>query len=254
MIQLARVSKDDTVIDIGAGKGAVTTLLAQKADKVIAIEYDRDLVDVLRSKTVACNNVKVIHRDIMITHLPRHNYLVVANIPYSITTSIMKKLLNNPMSGLQRAVIVMEKGAAKRFTSKVVKDPYVIAWRMWFEIKFVRDIARTNFSPPPKVDSAIVKITRKENPIVPPKDYQIFWGLVDDMFRDPWLALDQALLGVFTPPQIKQLKRNLGIKNDLPVALLSATQWGIIFDTMIQHVPRFRWPKLVKKKIDQYFG
>src|SRR5690606_32335497 len=106
MIQLARVSKDDTVIDIGAGKGAVTTLLAQKADKVIAIEYDRDLVDVLRSKTVACNNVKVIHRDIMITHLPRHNYLVVANIPYSITTSIMKKLLNNPMSGLQRAVIV----------------------------------------------------------------------------------------------------------------------------------------------------
>lgn len=172
--------------------------------------------------------------------------MVISNIPYAITTPIMKLLLNNPSSGFQRGVIVMEKGAAKRFTSNVVKDAYVILWRMWFDIRYLKDISRKNFSPSPKVDSAIITINRKAKPIVPFSDYSIFWGLAEYVLKAPQSSIDLALRGVFTPSQIKHIKRNLQIKNEIPVAALSEQHWGVIFETMVKHVPKFRWP-IIKK-------
>ena len=162
------------------------------------------------------SNVKVIHQDILQMHLPKKPFIVVSNIPYSITTPIMKMLLNNPSSTFQKGVIVMEKGAAKRFTSNFIKDPYVIAWRMWFDIQFVKGISKKHFSPPPKVDSAFVAINRKMEPIVPVKNYRIFWGLADYVLHKPYMPADLALRGIFTAPQIKHLKRNLRIKSDMP--------------------------------------
>lgn len=96
-------------------------------------------------------------------HLPKEKFVVVSNIPYAITTPIMKMLLNKPANGFQKGVIIMEMGAAKRFTSQFVKDDYVLAWRMWFDICYIRKISRNNFSPPPKVDSAMITITRKKS-------------------------------------------------------------------------------------------
>ncbi|WP_313957682.1 rRNA adenine N-6-methyltransferase family protein, partial [Staphylococcus epidermidis] len=80
-------------------------------------------VEVLKKKTAQSQNTKIIHQDIMKVHLPKEKFVVVSNIPFSITTPIMKMLLSNPSTGLQRGVIVMEKGAAKRFASNFVKDP-----------------------------------------------------------------------------------------------------------------------------------
>jgi 23S rRNA (adenine-N6)-dimethyltransferase len=134
----------------------------------------------------------------------------------------------------------MEKGAAKRFTSKYVKDSYVVAWRMYFDINFVKEISRNHFSPPPKVESAIVTINRKATPLVPIKDYATFRGLADYVLKEPRSSIDLALRGIFTPPQITYLKRKLGLKRDFSVAFLSELQWRFIFETMVQHVPRFR--------------
>ncbi|MGP4041841.1 23S ribosomal RNA methyltransferase Erm [Gracilibacillus sp. D59] len=250
IVDLTKVNIDETVLELGAGKGALTTILNQRAGKVLAVEYDKKFVNILEIKTENCPNTTIIHQDILKIYLPKEKFIVVSNIPYSITTPIMKKLLNNPLSNFQRGVIVMEKGAAKRFTSRLVKNPYVIAWRMWFDIRYVKGISRKNFSPPPRVDSALITINRKVRPIVPIADYLIFWGMADYVLKNPQLSIDLALRGVFTPPQIKHLKRNLGIKNDFPVSSLSEQQWGIIFETMVKHVPRFRWPKMKKGKLD----
>ncbi|MFS0646305.1 23S ribosomal RNA methyltransferase Erm [Siminovitchia sp. 179-K 8D1 HS] len=252
IVDQAKIGIHDTVLDLGAGKGALTTVLNQKAGKVLAVEYDRKFIEVLKRKVTHNPNTKVIHQDILKLRLPNEPFIVVSNIPYSITTPIMKMLLNKPSSGFQRGVIVMEKGAAIRFTSKYVKDSYVIAWRMWFEIRYVKGISRNSFSPPPKVDSAMITINRKAKPIVPVADYKIFWGLADYVLKKPALSIDTALRGVFTPPQMKHLKRKLGIKSDFPVACLSESQWGIIFETMVKHVPRFRWPKIKKGKFASF--
>ncbi|GIN92530.1 ribosomal RNA small subunit methyltransferase A [Siminovitchia terrae] len=250
IVDQVKISRHDTVLDLGAGKGALTSVLSQRAGKVLAVEYDIEFVEVLKRKFFQQKNTKIIHEDILQFRLPKEPFIVVSNIPYSITTPIMKMLLNNPSIGFQRGVIVMEKGAAKRFTSNMVKDPYVIAWRMWFDIRYSKEISRKNFSPPPRVDSAMISINRKARPIVPTSDYLIFWGMVNYLFKNPRSSIDLAFKGIFTPPQIKQLKRNLGVKNDRSVASLSEQQWGIIFKTMVKHVPKFRWPKIKKAKLD----
>lgn len=248
IINIARISKGDLVLEFGAGKGAITNDLSNRARKVLAVEYDQKFIKKLDQ--LELKNTVIIKQDILKISLPREPFIVVSNIPYAITTPIMKKLLNNPLSSFQRGVLLMEKGAAKRFTSNYVKDPYVIAWRMWFDIQYVKGISRKNFSPPPKVDSAMVKINRKANPIVPYSDYLVFWGLVDYVLKNPQLSLDYALRGAFTVPQIKRLKRNLRLKNEIPVAELTEEQWGILYETMVKHVPKFRWPRIRKEKLN----
>lgn len=252
IIDQAKINTDDLVLDLGAGKGALTAVLNKKAKHVLAVEYDNKFVEILKQKLGDDPSTKIIHQDILKIHLPKQPFIVVSNIPYSITTPIMKMLLNKPSNSFQRGVIVMEKGAAKRFTSYFVKDSYVLAWRMWFDIRYVKGISRNNFSPPPKVDSAIITINRKSKPLVPINDYLTFWGLVDFALKNPQSPIDFALRGVFTPPQIKHLKRNLRINHETPVATLSEQQWRGIFETMIKHVPKFRWPKINKAKIQHF--
>lgn len=247
IVDRANVSPKDTVLELGAGKGAITTVVNQRAGKVLAIEYDAKFVDILKRKTAENPNTKIIHQDIMKIHLPKEKFVVVSNIPYSITTPIMKMLLNNPSSGFQKGIIVIEKGAAKRFTSKSVKDDYVLFWRMWFDISYVRNISRNNFSPPPKVDSAMISITRKKEPIIPNKDYLVFFGLTQYALKLPKASVGIALKGIFTPPQLKHLRRNLGVTNETPIGLLTPTQWGIVFNTMIKHVQRPLWPRVKRK-------
>jgi len=114
-------------------------------------------------------------------------------------------LLNPPSNGFQRGVMVVEKGAAKRFTSKWVKDGYVAAWRMYFDLTYVKEISRNLFSPPPNVNSAMITINRKATPMVPVKDYLAFRGLADYALKEPRASIDLALKGVFTPPQIRPM-------------------------------------------------
>lgn len=243
----ARLSRADTVLDLGAGKGALTEVLLQKAGKVVAVEYDRRLIETLKLKTAHNGNVTIIQQDIVKLQLPKENFVVVSNIPYSITTPIMKMLLNHPASGFQRGVLVMEKGAAKRFTAKAVKDAYVAAWRMWFDICYVKTVPRECFAPPPKVDSAMLSITRKAKPLVPLKHHVLFHRLAEHILKAPKAAIDDAVRGIFTPPQITHLKRNLKGTADLRVESLSEEQWGVMFETMVKYVPPFRWPKGRKK-------
>ncbi|MEK4301490.1 23S ribosomal RNA methyltransferase Erm [Oceanobacillus sp. FSL W8-0428] len=246
IVDRANISKKDTVLELGAGKGALTTVLNQQAGKVLAVEYDTNFIDILKRKTAENPVTKIIHQDIMKIHLPKEKFVVVSNIPYAITTPIMKMLLNKPANGFQKGVIIMEMGAAKRFTSQFVKDDYVLAWRMWFDICYIRKISRNNFSPPPKVDSAMITITRKKEPIIPKKDYFIFLGLVQYSLKQPEAAIGKAFKRIFTPAQLKYVRRNLRVTNDTPIGLLTEVQWGIVFNTMIKYVQRPLWPRVKK--------
>ncbi|MFO1442092.1 23S ribosomal RNA methyltransferase Erm [Bacillus sp. Bva_UNVM-123] len=248
IVAQANISMNDTVLELGAGKGALTTILTKKAGKVLAVEYDARFIDILREKTVQNHNTKIIHQDIMKIHLPKENFIVVSNIPYSITTPIMKMLLSNPANRFQRGVIIMEKGAAKRFTSKTIKDPYILVWRMWFDIYYVKGIAKEHFSPPPKVESAMIKIVRRKEPFIPNKDYFAFLGLIEYAFRNASAPINAALRGIFSSPQLKQLRRSLKISIETPIGTLNERQWAIVFKTMLQYVPHPYWPKLPNKK------
>ncbi|MDL1163889.1 23S ribosomal RNA methyltransferase Erm [Yersinia pestis] len=243
MIDLAQIRSTDTVLDIGAGTGALTFPLAEKAAHVLAIETDSGFVDKLFSKMRDGSNIRVKQSDFLEVPLPRSPFAVVANIPYSITTPIMAKLLDHPGVPLERAVLLVEKGAAKRFTAAPVQDSRILSWRMHYEIRLVRTVSPQHFAPPPQVDSAILAINRRKKPLIATQHQPKFTALAAYGLRDSRLPLFAALLGVFTPPQITKLVRVLGVDRELPIGRLNEEQWGTVFHTMLQHVPSNRWPK-----------
>ncbi len=248
MVRRIKLGKANTVLELGAGKGALTTVLCKRAGKILAVEYDDNLVAALKQRTAQYSNLVIIHNDILGIRLPREPFVVVSNIPYAITTPIMKMLLNKPSNGFQRGMIVMEYGTAKRFTSKFIKNDYVFVWKMWFDIRYVRKISRDSFFPRPRVDSAMVKITRKKEPVIPYRDGKAFYGLAHFALKNPHFPIEMALSGIFTKPQIKMLKRKLRIRSEKPIGTLNEYDWGIIFQTMVQYVPRARWPRTPKKR------
>ena len=253
LIETAKIMKKDTVIEIGAGLGAITLPLAEKARIVIAFENDVAYVHKLIGKVEGISNIKIIHNDFMQGYLPREPFCVVSNIPFSITTPILSKLMDDPTTRLQRAAIIIEKGAAKRFTSSFVTSPQLLSWRMRYDIEIVQTLPAGYFSPPPKVECCILSICRKACPEVSSRYGSLFTGLAEWGLRNPKLPFSGAFSTVFTPPQLKHLVSRLGIDRDKPVCALNEREWGVVFQTMLDHVPSYRWPRtshIQKRKRD----
>lgn len=241
MVKKAKITNKNLVLELGAGKGALTTVLNEQAGEVWAIEYDSKFIKKLES--LRMQNTIVIQKDILKIKLPRKPFVVVSNIPFAITTDIMKMLLNDPKNNLQSAVIIMEKGAANRFTSKSIKDWYVMAWRMWFDIKIERGISKDHFSPPPKVDSAMVSIVRKKTALVPYKNVKTLHSLLANGLKYPNVPVNDYLRSIFTAPQAKKVRAAIKTTPETTVKSLNEEQWAIICNTMLQYVPPHFWPK-----------
>lgn len=248
IISLANIKQHELVVDIGAGLGALALPISEKADHVLAVEKDPVFATKLQSKTESKINVQVVQQDFLSFSLPNRPFCVVASIPYSITTPILNHLLDRPTSSLQRAVLIIEKGAAKRFTNKPLMNPRTLTWRMWFDLMIGDTITAKNFAPPPRVDSAVFIIQRKKNLLIPPAQQNRFTALVSYGLKFPKLPIGEVLKGIFTAPQITHLLRNIRADRHDMICSLNEHQWAIVFLTMIQYVKSYHWPKVLKRK------
>jgi 16S rRNA (adenine1518-N6/adenine1519-N6)-dimethyltransferase len=164
MIKAGEVNDNDIVLEIGPGKGALTSKLLEKAKKVIAVEKDRDLIAVLeekfknemKNKKLILLNEDILEFDSKIPKLPP--YKVIANIPYNITGAIFKKFLscdNQP----ERMVLLVQKEVAERIVAKENKESILsLSVKVYGTPKYVMKVSKRFFSPSPKVDSAIILI------------------------------------------------------------------------------------------------
>ncbi|QYR21506.1 23S ribosomal RNA methyltransferase Erm [Paenibacillus sp. sptzw28] len=247
MISKAGIHAFGTVVDIGAGAGAITLLLAEKAGKVLAVENDPGLAESLRRRTEGYSSITVVEKDILETRMPGGPYCVVANIPFFLTTPILRKLLDPPVSSFQSAVLIIERGAALGLTETRVRNPRILTWRMRYEMELVRVVSRSHFSPQPSVDSAIFHVRRKKNPFIAPHHHERFSALAEYGLKFPMMPIHEALKGIFTPPQLKHLLKNIGTDRHEPVCTLSEQQWSVVFHTMLEHVESYRWPRKQRK-------
>ncbi len=182
MIQLAGTNPHSLVLDIGAGTGAITIPLAREGWRVLAIENDPAFAEKLRRKCGEADHIRIIENDVL-KPLPRQPFVVVSNIPFSITTPILGKLMDQPAIPLQRAVLIVEYGAARRFTADPITNPRILGWRMWFDVTFVQTVSSDHFSPPPRVNAAILRISRKNRPPVAIGEHRRFMGLAVHALR-----------------------------------------------------------------------
>lgn len=193
IVAAAGLDKETNVIEVGPGIGALTEYLARSSKQVVAFEIDDRLIPVLEDTMSPYDNVRVVHQDVLKAHLKNvleetmdlnEPLMVVANLPYYITTPIIMHFLesNLPLDGL---VIMMQKEVAERITADPGSKAYgslsiAIQYYMNAEVAFI--VPKTVFVPQPNVDSAILKLTRREQPAVEVDNEDFFFELIRAAF------------------------------------------------------------------------
>jgi 23S rRNA (adenine-N6)-dimethyltransferase len=160
----AGLTRDDLVVDLGAGTGRLTAELAGTARRVVAVELDPGLATRLRGRWA---NVEVVEADAREVQLPREPFRVVANLPFAGTNEILRHLLDDPRVPLARADVVVQWGVAVKRALPWPSTVNGVVWGAWYSTRLARRLPRTAFAPPPSVDAAVLVFERRPAPLVP---------------------------------------------------------------------------------------
>ncbi|RKU15893.1 16S rRNA (adenine(1518)-N(6)/adenine(1519)-N(6))-dimethyltransferase [Candidatus Poribacteria bacterium] len=206
ILEAGELTDTDTVIEIGAGLGCLTDALARRAKRVVAVEVDKLLYEALAAQFSTDSHVQLLNADIL--KLELHSLLcydtesapttvkVIANLPYSITTPILWKLLNHHRQ-IHSCVLMMQKEVAERIVAEPGGKDYGaltigVAYRT--DATLIATLSPENFYPAPKVDSALLKLTMRENPKVRVENEEFFFKVVRTAFRTRRKMLKNTLV------------------------------------------------------------
>lgn len=209
IIESADLKPQDTVLEVGPGIGTLTQELAKNAGKIIVVEKDQRMCQILKETLEDYKNVEVINDDILKTNLklPKQ-YKLVANIPYYLTSPLIRKFLENPPADKQpRTIILMvQKEVAQRICSEPPNMSILaVSVQFYAKAKIISYVKKENFWPEPKVDSAVIKITPREinksSTFVKP-----FFKIVKAGFSQPRKQLVNNLTGLKLSNNVKLTK------------------------------------------------
>lgn len=196
----------DTVVEVGSGRGSLTDILVQRAGRVIGIEIDRALAGQLRERYQAHDNVQILEADVLETDLHAlggSDFLLIGNVPYYITTPIVFKALEPPIP--RRSVFLVQLEVAERMSAAPDTESYgalSVNVAAVATTELVMHVPRSAFKPPPKVESAVVRLTPRRE------------ALVDAASLPAFRTFVQALFGL----RRKQMQRVLRTVRGLSVA------------------------------------
>jgi 16S rRNA (adenine1518-N6/adenine1519-N6)-dimethyltransferase len=202
----AEIAPTDTVVEIGPGRGALTDLLIERAAKLVAIEYDRALAAKLQERYAARKNVEIVQADVLtirLTDVAGEKFKLIGNVPYYITTPILFHALERPRPEL--AIYLVQREVAERLTAAPGGGEFgalTVNVGAVAEVELLFTVPASAFRPPPKVESAVVRVIPKRLPLIAPEQEEPFRAFVQAVFsmrrkqmqrilRSAW-NLDQA--------------------------------------------------------------
>jgi 16S rRNA (adenine1518-N6/adenine1519-N6)-dimethyltransferase len=254
IVDSADLSKTDNVLEIGPGKGVLTKYLAEKAGEILAVEIDKNLAILLKTKLILSNkscrnkcdneknykNIEVIEGDILKINLPRligennfEDYKVVANLPYYITSKIIRLFLETkyPPSVM---ILMVQKEVGERIIARGGKESILsISVKFYADPEILCEVPRENFVPVPEVDSVVIRLKRKEK--IPEADIKNFFSLVRGGFSAKRKMLANNLsagLSVSKEAVLETLKK-AGLKPTVRAEKLSVEDWVKLYRNFI---------------------
>ncbi|MBI5356481.1 23S ribosomal RNA methyltransferase Erm [Candidatus Collierbacteria bacterium] len=223
LIGKSSIGKNDTVIEIGPGKGIITKILLQSAKTVIAIERDPTLYSQLKQQFCSYSNLDLICADFLSFKLPNEPYKVFANIPFSIEGKIIRKLIDAP-NPPEDCYLVMREELAKRLAGIFNNGLFAITHKPWFDFEIFHRFQRIDFIPKPQVESAMLRFYKRTNPLLPESEKPRFQKFVTNIFGGG-RRMRQNLRQEFNPDQINNLSQQLKINLNSKSKRLSPDQW-----------------------------
>ena len=169
LIGHSNIRRGDLVIDIGAGSGAITAVLARRCRQVLAYENEPGILNKLQQNMRRHKNVKVIAQDFLLAKLPDEPYKVFANIPFHLSADIIRKLTNNEMHAPRSIYLIVQ----KQFAQKIVPSDRHFTSQLgtqlapWWQTRIRRPLRRTDFTPPPAVDTVLLELKPRPEPLLP---------------------------------------------------------------------------------------
>ena len=248
IVEAGAVTGSDTVIEIGAGLGCLTEVVAQHAERVIAVEVDELLYNALASQFSTNSRVQLLNADILkleINSLLSHGtgtmpptFKVIANLPYSITTPILWKLLAHHKQ-IHSCVLMMQKEVAERIVAGPGGKVYgalTIGVGYYAEATLITTLSPENFYPAPKVDSALLRLEMRKTPKVTVENEEFFFKVVRTAFRTRRKMLKNALVrGKFSSEEVLAAAfEELGIAPQRRAETLDITEFAALANFLSQ--------------------
>ncbi len=239
------ITKNDVVLEIGPGLGFVTEHLVKLAKKVYAVELDEDMVNEISK--IPADNLEIIHKDILKTDISQfgENIKVVANIPYYITSPILAHLLgevddlnNLNRNSISQILLMVQWEVAKRLCANE-KSPskefglLSILAQFWADVEIIKKVPARAFFPAPKVDSAIVKLSVKKEPLLKLTNYTFFRKVIKACFATRRKNIKNSLVNAgFAKNAVEETLKELSIDENLRGETLSINQMGTLSECL----------------------
>ncbi len=209
--------KGGTLLEIGPGLGALTEALLSRIPSVTAVEISRKMSDYLADRYPA-DRLRIIHRDFLDTDpslLPGYPFeAVTGNLPYSISSPVLLRLLEPGFSGVRKAVVMLQKEMAARVTTLGgSKDYGKLSLQIWpvYSASVLLDAGSEDFYPQPKVDSRVIVLTRRDDPLVEPRLFEGYRSLIRISFASRRKTILNNLAPVFGRERAAGLLEAVGV-------------------------------------------
>lgn len=242
-IESANITKEDLVIEIGPGLGTLTSLLLEKAKKVIAIELDERMVTILKERFALSTNLEIIQKDILQIDLKQlleqekkeseiQKIKVVANLPYYITTPIIMKLLEDKLP-VETITIMIQKEVADRLTAlpgEKLAGAITYSVNYYAEARKIIEVPKESFLPVPEVESTVIELKLREKPKVMVQNEKKFFALIKTSFMQRRKTFLNGVSngGFVEKEQLKQILQELNLPENIRGENLSLEQFAQI--------------------------
>jgi 23S rRNA (adenine-N6)-dimethyltransferase len=226
IVASAGVRPDELVVEIGAGFGRLTAPLLARGARVVAVELDPELAEALRRRHGG-PRLAVVCGDVLAQPAPRGPHRVVGNIPFGITTPVLRRLLDDPAGPLERADLIVQEGFARKRVASRPSTLLALAWLPWWELAAERHLPAACFDPPPSVDAALLAVRRRRPPLLHPSGAAAYRAFLRTGFTRDARPVRRALA---VPPRAwKHLARDRGLRLDARPHELDVWDWVALF-------------------------
>lgn len=235
----AEIKPTETVLEIGPGPGGLTQILLQQAQKVIAIELDTDMVNLLKNNFVNSNHLEIINQNALTYHPNLPHYKIVANIPYHITSPLLRHYLLETKFKPSKIILMVQNEVAEKINDPKNQSVLSLQVKIFGEPKYLFKVPKEDFYPVPKIDSGVISIEAFEKPLVSPAELEHFFQTVKIGFSQKRKKLMNSFLASnrFSKEKLELIFAKCNIDPNRRPQTLSISEWKILALKLKETVP-----------------